>query len=92
MQTERQIEASEICAHGEEISRLIKANCDHEVIVVKDEATRVSEKLRGEGQAERTKIQAGPVTSFISVHAGECCGFARVLIWSTSRSRVLAWY
>lgn len=58
MQTERQREAAEIRAQGEEASRRIRANANRQVTVVKAEATRESEMLRGEGEAKRTKILA----------------------------------
>lgn len=58
MQTERQREAAEIRAQGEEQSRRIRANADRQVTVLKAEATRDSEKLRGQGDAERNAIFA----------------------------------
>lgn len=56
MQTERQREASEIRAKGEEQSRRVKANADREVTVIKAEATRDAEIIRGEGDAQRNAI------------------------------------
>ncbi|MEE9586970.1 MAG: protease modulator HflC, partial [Hyphomicrobiaceae bacterium] len=50
--------AAEIRAQGEEVSRRIRATADHEVTVVKAEATRESEIMRGDGEAQRTKILA----------------------------------
>ena len=41
---------------GEEISQRIKARADREVTVLIAEATRESEILRGQGDAEKTKI------------------------------------
>lgn len=58
MRTERQREAAEIRAQGEEASRKIKANADREVTVIKAEAMRLAETLRGEGDGERNKIFA----------------------------------
>ena len=56
MQTERQQEAAQIRAQGEEVSRRIRAEADRKVTVVKADATRDSEKLRGQGDAERNSI------------------------------------
>ena len=56
MQTERQQEAAQIRAQGEEISRRIRAEANRKVTVLKAEATRESETTRGEGDAERNKI------------------------------------
>jgi membrane protease subunit HflC len=58
MQTERQREAAEIRAQGEEQARRIRANADRQVTVIKAEATREGEKLRGQGEAERNNIFA----------------------------------
>lgn len=58
MQTERQREAAEIRAQGEEQARRIRANADRQVTVIKAEATRDAEKMRGEGDAERNNIFA----------------------------------
>ena len=58
MQTERQREAAEIRAQGEEQSRRIRANADRQVTVIKAEATRDAEKLRGQGDAQRNAIFA----------------------------------
>ncbi len=58
MQTERQREAAEIRAQGQEQAQRIRSRADKEVTVIKAEATRDGEKLRGEGEAERNKIFA----------------------------------
>lgn len=58
MQTERQREAAEIRAQGNEQSQRIRSRADREVTILKAEATRDGEKLRGEGEAERNKIFA----------------------------------
>lgn len=58
MQTEREREAAEIRAQGEEQARRIRANADRQVTVLKAEATRDGEKLRGEGDAQRNAIFA----------------------------------
>lgn len=58
MQTERQREAAELRAQGEEQARRIRANADRQVTVLKAEATRDGEKLRGEGDATRNDIFA----------------------------------
>jgi membrane protease subunit HflC len=58
MQTERQRQAAEIRAQGEEASRRIRANADRQVTVLKAEATGESERLRGTGDAEKNRIFA----------------------------------
>ncbi len=56
MQQERKREANEFRAEGEEISQRIKARAAREVTVLTAEATRESEILRGQGDAEKTKV------------------------------------
>jgi membrane protease subunit HflC len=58
MQTERQREASEFRAQGQEQSQRIRSRADREVTILKAEATRDGEKLRGEGDAERNRVFA----------------------------------
>ncbi len=58
MQTERQREAAEIRAEGEEASRRIRANADRQVTVVKAEATGEAERIRGTGDAEKNRVFA----------------------------------
>lgn len=62
MQTERQREAAEIRAQGEEQARRIRADADRQVTVLKANATRDAEKLRGEGDAERNNVFADAFT------------------------------
>jgi len=56
MKQERIREANEYRAEGSEISQRIHARADREVTVLTAEATRESEILRGQGDAEKTKI------------------------------------
>ena len=56
MQKEREREASEFRAEGEETKQRLKARADREVTVLVAEATRESEILRGQGDAEKTRI------------------------------------
>ncbi len=56
MKTDRQREAAEFRAQGEEQSRRIKAEADRQVTVMKAEAERDGRRLRGEGDAEKTRI------------------------------------
>ena len=56
MQKEREREASEFRAEGQETKQRIKARADREVTVLIAEATRESEILRGQGDAEKTRI------------------------------------
>ena len=58
MQTERQREAAEIRAEGEEASRRIRADADRQVTVVKANATGESERIRGTGDAEKNRVFA----------------------------------
>jgi modulator of FtsH protease HflC len=56
MQKERQREASEFRAEGDETAQRIRARAEREVTVIKAEATRESAILRGEGDAEKTRL------------------------------------
>jgi membrane protease subunit HflC len=58
MQTERQRQATEIRAQGEEASRRIRAGADRSVTVLVAEANGESERLRGDGDAEVNRIFA----------------------------------
>lgn len=58
MQTERQREASEYRAQGQEASERIKARADREVVVTRAEAERQARETLGSGDAERTKLLA----------------------------------
>ncbi len=58
MQTERQREATEIRAQGEEVARRIRSRADRDATVLVAEAKRDSEIIRGDGDAERNKIFA----------------------------------
>ncbi|MTI45388.1 protease FtsH subunit HflC [Roseibium hamelinense] len=58
MQTERQREAAEIRAQGEEQSRRIRSRADRDATVLVAEARRDSEIIRGDGDAERNRIFA----------------------------------
>ncbi|MEZ5841134.1 MAG: protease modulator HflC [Hyphomicrobiales bacterium] len=58
METERQREATEIRAQGEEAARRIRAQANREATVIKAEADRESEQIRGDGDAERNRIFA----------------------------------
>src|ERR1700760_3342165 len=56
MQKEREREAAEYRAEGDETAQRIRARAAREVTVLTAEATRESEILRGEGDAEKTRI------------------------------------
>jgi len=58
MQTEREQEASEFRARGQEVSRAIHAQADKQVTVLIAEATRDSEITRGQGDACRNRVFA----------------------------------
>ena len=55
---ERKREANEFRAEGSEIYQRIKARAEREVTVITADATRQSEILHGEGDAQKTKILA----------------------------------
>ncbi len=56
MKTDRQREAAEFRAQGEEQSRRIRAEADRQVTVMRAEADRDARRMRGEGDAERARI------------------------------------
>ena len=56
MKTDRQREAAEFRAQGEEQSRRIRAEADRQVTVMRAEADRDARRLTGEGDAERARI------------------------------------
>lgn len=58
MQTEREQEASEFRARGQEVSRAIRAQADKQVTVLLAEATRDSEIIRGQGDGCRNRVFA----------------------------------
>ncbi|WP_298822197.1 protease modulator HflC [uncultured Roseibium sp.] len=58
MQTERQREATELRAQGEEAARRIRSRADRDATVLVAEANRDSEIIRGDGDAERNRIFA----------------------------------
>jgi membrane protease subunit HflC len=58
MQTERQQEATEIRAEGEEAAQRIRANADRQATVIVAEANKEAEQVRGQGDAQRSKIFA----------------------------------
>lgn len=58
MKTERQREATELRAQGEEVARRIRSRADRDRTVLVAEANRDSEIIRGDGDAERNKIFA----------------------------------
>ena len=58
MQTERQREAADIRAQGSQLSQTIKAGADRDVTVLRADASRRADELRGTGEAERNRITA----------------------------------
>jgi membrane protease subunit HflC len=58
MQTERQREATEIRAQGEQAARRIRAEADRQATIIVAEASRESEETRGAGEAKRNQILA----------------------------------
>jgi membrane protease subunit HflC len=58
MRKERQREAAEYRAEGDEIKQTLMAKAERDAIVITSEATRQSEILKGEGDAEKTRLLA----------------------------------
>jgi membrane protease subunit HflC len=58
MKTEREREAADIRANGDQIAATIRAKADREVTVILAEATQKSEQLRGQGDADKNRILA----------------------------------
>jgi modulator of FtsH protease HflC len=58
MQTERQQEAANLRAQGNERAAGIRARADRDVVVVLAEAQRKAEELRGQGDGEKNRILA----------------------------------
>lgn len=58
MQTEREQEAAEFRARGQEVGRAIRAQADKQVTVLIAEATRDSEIIRGQGDGCRNRVFA----------------------------------
>jgi membrane protease subunit HflC len=58
MQTERAREAAEFRAQGAEMAQKITAKADRDVVVLRGEAQRQADQVRGEGEAERNRIFA----------------------------------
>ena len=56
MQTEREREAKEFRAQGEEESQRIRSRADRERVVILAEAEREAQTLRGEGDEEALRI------------------------------------
>jgi membrane protease subunit HflC len=56
MTKERQREAAEYRAEGDEAAQRVRARAEREVTILTAEATRESSILRGEGDAEKTRI------------------------------------
>ncbi|MDP6375268.1 MAG: protease modulator HflC [Pseudomonadales bacterium] len=62
MNSEREIEARQYRAQGEELARGIRADAERQTVVIEAEAYRESEQLRGEGDARSASIYAGAFT------------------------------
>jgi len=58
METERQREAAEFRAQGNQKAQEIKSNADREATVIVAEANSKAEQIRGEGDAERNRLFA----------------------------------
>ncbi len=58
MQTERQRQATEIRAQGEQAARRIRAEADRQATVIVAEANGEASRLQGDGEAERNRVYA----------------------------------
>lgn len=58
MKTEREREAADIRATGEQAAATIRARADRDVTVIVAEATQKAEQLRGQGDADKNRILA----------------------------------
>jgi membrane protease subunit HflC len=58
MQTERQREAAEFRAQGNQKAQEIRSNADREATIIVAEANSTGEQIRGEGDAERNRLFA----------------------------------
>ena len=58
MKKERERQAAEYRAQGDEIAQRIKARADREAIVIKAEAMSQAAVIRGDGDAQKTKLTA----------------------------------
>ena len=56
MKKEREREANEYRAEGDETAQRIRARAEREVTVIEAEATREAQVVRGEGEAEKTRL------------------------------------
>jgi len=59
MNSERQIEARQYRAQGQELALGIRADADRQTVVIEAEAYRDSERTRGDGDARSASIYAG---------------------------------
>jgi membrane protease subunit HflC len=59
MNSEREIEAKQYRAEGQEQALAIRAKADRDAVVIEAEAYRASELLRGDGDAKAAEIYAG---------------------------------
>jgi membrane protease subunit HflC len=58
MQTERQREAAEFRAQGNEQAQKITSKADRDVVVLRAQAQQEADRVRGEGEAERNRVFA----------------------------------
>lgn len=59
MNSEREIEAKQYRAQGNELAVGIRADADRQTVIIEAEAYRESERLRGDGDAESARVYAG---------------------------------
>jgi membrane protease subunit HflC len=69
MKKERERQAAEFRAQGDEIAQRIKARADREVTVIKAQATGQAAILRGQGDAAKTRITAAAFSQDANFYA-----------------------
>ncbi len=94
MRTEREREAADLRANGQQQAQTIRARAEREATVIRAEANRKSEELRGQGDAEKNRILAEAFTmdpdffafyrSMQAYEAGLKAGDTRLVLSPTS--------
>jgi membrane protease subunit HflC len=69
MKKERERQAAEYRAKGDEVAQRIRARAEREAIVIKAEATSQASIIRGEGDAQKTKISASAFSQDANFYA-----------------------
>ena len=96
MNSEREIEARQYRAEGQEQALAIRAKADRDAVVIEAEAYRESELLRGDGDAKAAQVYAGAFnqdpnfTGFIEASMLTAKSLRiRAICWCLIRKRLL---